>query len=950
MSLMEAIEPGNVQGRDRRLDVVSYSSWGDLSGTQKRSTEGRFSLPNTADPTSSKAVLDSITTVQKAFDGLIPDFLKMAEPLVWKYATPAETDTFSQKATVIEGKLVRQKNTRQGIGGIDAKLPCIIDEKAIPETTRKYQVLEMQLRLFEKALKRVKTLSKNDTYRGAYKLYKEKLESMKVLVNTSSRKMAIANKIASFKGMYKEITDAIAAQDEQAKLLEDKRERRAIKQLHFEVIASALQAAAQLQASAAEDDDVIAQTIGEINTLGASLKQALEGPLGKGTLEGAEPQVISDEMLRKFHESKLTTQEWAFRFSKQMHTTVWSYYQMGYYRDTGRLGQEMQEQVAYKLVGLQRKVHARLFALSQGILDFAENGKAIEEGKNSVKQLLDYYHSVMVTLQKTLDGLRTRLNTLPLDDLAPYVRNYGQGLDEVIATIRYKLKLCYAFIRKDEAREIDNLSILQAENWLFTHFDQAKVSSIPQVASFEKAERIYQSSVLMFNARKLGEKKLADKFLRLTADTIGKIHSKKDVHALELTKDEQKVPDRLFALDDLRVLRHESEAATKLPVVVEAFLMKKMTKILFHQGDDHDAELELVLHLLNTNPKYKPLFEESIRANHVFHDAINRYNAVYEKARLSSAQLKEACALMGLILEANGEQRNPLGFAKVWQGFFEHQQAYKTLEVVPMLDKLLGYLTSRLELVAKEKKYVPFFDNKTRDAGLDSYDVSGNPEGVKAVLLERARESQNDYLDLSVDALNKKIFENLLFKALAGCLFAKEPGEWRVAHNVVFQIFSKEEFADLRKELPEDIVAMLQENTMNKLIEGSPETSVAEGKLFMDGPLARFFQKKEHTIDETKVQHALFSLIRKEKALHDTVCTSAFENAVGKVKADKWYADYEMRLRASEMEKLFADLVISEDARKGREQPVLAPLLRGRMGAEGFDRWVQYHRNRPNLP
>lgn len=950
MSLMEAIDQGAGQGRDRRLDVVSYSSWGDLSRTQQRTTEGRFSLPNSADPTSSKAVLDIINTLQKVFDGLIPDFLKMAEPLIWKYATPSDTDTFSQKATVIEGKLVRQKNTRQGIDGIDAKLPCITDEKAIPDTTRKYQVLEMQLRLFEKALKRVKTLSKNDTYRGAYKLYKEKLESMKVLVNASARKMPIATKIASFNGIYKEITDALAAQDEQAKLLEDKRERRAIKQLHFEVVASALQAASQLQAGAGDDVALINGTIEQINTLGAALKGALEGPLAKDVLEGVDAQVISDEILRKFHESKPTTQEWYFQFSKQMHTKVWSYYQLGYYRQTGGLGQEMQEQVAYKLIGLQRKVHARLFALSQGILEVEENGKTIEEGKNSIKQLLDYYHSVMVTLQTKLKDLRTRLNTLPLDDLAPYVRNYGQGLDEVLSTIRYKLKLCYAFIKKDEGREIDNLSILQAESWLFTHFDLARVSPVPQVASFEKAERIYQSSVLMFNARKLGEKKLADKFLKLTADTIGKIHSKKDIHALELTKDEQKVPDRLFALDDLRTLRHDGEVVTKLPIVVEAFLMKKMTKILFHQGDDHDAELELVLHLLEKHPKYKLWLEESKRANHVFQDAITRYNAIYEKVRLPEVQLKEACALVGLVLETNGEQRNAFGFAKVWQGFFEYQQAHASLDVVVMRDKLLGYLTSRFEAVAKEKKYVSFFDKKTQDAGLDSYDVAGNPERVKEVLLERARENQNAHLDYSVVALNKKIFENLLFKALAGCLFAREPGEWRTAHKVVFQIFSKDEFAELRRELPEDIVAMLQENTMNKLIEGSPETSAAEGRLFMEGPLARFFQKKEHTIDETKVQHALFSLIKKEKDLNDKNCTIAFENAVGKVKADKWYADYEMRLRASEMEKLFADLVISEDAKKAREEPVLAPILRGAMGAEGFARWLQYHRNRPNAP
>jgi len=917
------MEPIREEGRGA-MPEPSFRSWGRLNGVPVRAAEGRFTPTKTGKTTTTQAVDADIAKVQKAYDLLLPQFVKMQDALQWKYATAQETNTFSGKAKTIETEFVKQNEARHGVVGIDTHLPRITDEKAIPEKTRKYQALEIRLRLFEKAFRCLKTMCFNDTFRAAYALYKSRLDSLYKRVTTTQGAQ-------DFKDIVTDIKTAISKQLDETRLMSQNRDIRAIKQLHVEVINCALQAAKHL--GLGEGDEPV-RTLAELR---APLVQSLAGALAKKPLEAYEPKALTDADLASFHvrAKDLLVQEKFLQFSQHMYTGDWSWYQLGSWRETGRLGEEMQETVGLKLAGLHRRVSTRLEELSQGII----------KPLDTLRQELDLYQNVLVHLQAKLKELRASLNEKPLEKISQYVRNYGLGLDEALSFTRYKLKQCYGFIRQDGRQEIDNYSILEAESSLFAHFNGTGFSPIPSLSSYQKAERLYQSSRLCFTAKKLGDKSFVDKFLKLTADVINEIHAQKDTHSLVLTADEQKVPDQLLSEIELDALRYNGESDAKLPVAIEAYLMKKMTKIIFLTENDFDPELELVLHKLSTTAKYRPRFERSKEANPLFRGAVDHYDQVYAEKRLTHIQLSEAGKLMALLLEVSGGPRNPLGYAKCWQGYFEFYQKHKPpLDVNQMLDQVNSYLMKRLQEVAEKNKYEVFYDEKTRDGGLDSYQIEGNPEYFLALLTSRAKDVQNKYLK-DVEVLQKKIFHNLLFKALAAALYGRNPNEWKIAHAAIYEIFNKDEYAPLRQQLPDDIVVMLQENTMNKIIDEARNVTSAEGKLFADGPLARFFTQKTRSLDDTKVQHALFSLLKREKQLQDKSFTNLFIAAVGKGASDKWYSDYEARLSMNELSTLVAQLVLSEKD-KPDDRAVFRTTLKQQMGNDAFDAWYQHHLSR----
>lgn len=941
---------GAAQPVDRRNDPVSYSSWGEIGGVGRVNGQvGKFVPETSIGEKKRKEVEANIQTVQSAFDAVNSVFKGVKESLDWKWATPTDIATYPGKLAELEIKFSRQSDLRRGIGGIDKQLSNIDDKAVIPDVTHKYQTMEMGLLQYQKTGKRVKALCENQTFQEAYTLYKDKLEGLKNLVASS---WSIDRKIASLSSYLSEAKSSIQAQATACQLLRKNGQIRTIKKLHLEVTSYLFQAANQIkQAILPLDENAATQTtdingrIQEVTDLATAIKDQLQR-IPKKPLPAPAAQVITDEALNQFQVPRLEKSEIYFGFWSHTFWGAWSSYKTGWYVQTGLIATQMEAEVSYKVAGLLREVEKRLIKLAQG------NTLPIS-GKATLKDELDYYQNVMLTLQTRLSNLQAQVGLAPLDKLAPYVINYGQGLEEALGNVRRQLKICY------DLSANERLDVLNSEQWLFAHFLNTSFSEIPELKSLQKVEGLYQAAKLMANAGRIDSKSetISDKYVLLLASILKEMHAQKDRKALVLVDGELDVFSELISAADLDILRYESEAKDQLPTVIKSYILKKITQVLYLADLDYDIEFELVLHTLRSNPRYFSLYRQTLLNQPLFQDAINTYEARFQEARLTQEQLNQACALFKISQDADQAIRDPLRYALSWQRYAEFSAAHKgDLDRRTQIDLLLGLVKARFALLAKDQGYVNITHARIQDSDLTTWDVCANPDLFTGFLLSYARESRDLRQEgVELEVLQKRQLQAYLLRALACCLYGNNEQEWKFAHRQVMEILENPVFEGLRADLPEDIMVMVYENTINKVID-TAHIGRNELELLKKGPISRLIASNVFEFADAKLQHALFSLVRKEQKVDaPRPLTAALIEQKGAAAFERWYASYKQLLINEEMSKLFAKLVLSEQpgvlagsfagARAGRG-PAYSELLKREMSEQDFNAWLDYHKRR----
>lgn len=308
---------------------------------------------------------------------------------------------------------------------------------------------------------------------------------------------------------------------------------------------------------------------------------------------------------------------------------------------------------------------------------------------------------------------------------------------------------------------------------------------------------------------------------------------------------------------------------------LEAYLLKCIPAVL--AKNTLDVSLELLLFSIKSDRVDRTLYD-ACKANKVLFECMKQYDRVFQHNR-SDILLKEALDVLQPVLRMQNGQFDILAYASSWQKCIEYARK-------------LG-----LEGVDKEQHAKL---SQLLYAKLDA--LSTKPGAIHLTGSHR-------YCMLTSNQFLSGTNEGMLFRLLACCLFASDPAERQQAQH---QVTTLVEMQHAYKSVSQGVMSLLYENTTDKIIKGGFDIGSTERDLFITGPLTECIRKEQDELGDTKLNHALFFLIRKERLAANGLqpVLDMFLQAKGRAAFEAWYQQYQQFLvsgPAAQSASLFTD-------------------------------------------
>ncbi len=306
----------------------------------------------------------------------------------------------------------------------------------------------------------------------------------------------------------------------------------------------------------------------------------------------------------------------------------------------------------------------------------------------------------------------------------------------------------------------------------------------------------------------------------------------------------------------------DDEQMAGIALMLQNYLIKQVEPIL--QSKVRNIQLELLLYRVRTLPAGRPSPYDLSRANWQLSCSINNYDSIFEEARCD-ALLKQAVDVLQHILQAAKDPQDIFAYAKGWQMSIEFARdpGFKALDE-EQHRMLAVLLYSKLDALIKIPSYIPL-------VGVSRY-CSITPNQLVV--------DRND--------------ESALLRLIACALYGSDQGEKGLAQACVTKILELEDLSALS----EQMMRLIFENTMDKLIKGVFEVGKNEKQLFFEGPAKALLKRDDVLFADCKVQHALYFMMIQEQGINQAArpFTALFLQLKGKSLLDQWVKQYQLFL------------------------------------------------------
>lgn len=557
-----------------------------------------------------------------------------------------------------------------------------------------------------------------------------------------------------------------------------------------------------------------------------------------------------------------------FRFWKKTDAYTWTIsWVPGTYSTTGPLANELYENVGQKIGALRNALQGTLVSI------FTHEQAPREEGVDSgLPCMLQLYYHCIAQLQTTLDAYRTKINTSAFDALTIQLLDYVNGLDLALVELRGLHEL----VRKCSAPDI--LALFKAQSLTKRVITFQPTSLNPSLQSFQVALAAFtageQVQAVAHNYSVIEPLNGLSLFAKSTAETVRRVYEKCVPEHIALTETDRAVWEHIIRGKPFNALYYENEEQEATDAVDHAVLVPHKLQTLFIKRACHalftsqeqpiDSELELLLHVLKTNPNYKDIYKEDeigllhnqgsrdpatelefrkiYKKNGEFMHAIVAYENAYRHTR-NSEQVNTAYQILSHIFLALKEPRDVLSFAQILQ----------------------------------------------RCAEFEALDKTSSPQSPHRTLV--------NLLYWNLDALADKYtyLYTSLTRAFACFLYGTDEKEKEAAEAQIHAILTLDAHEQERQEFSDDTKQLLAEYTMERVFAQTIPFSDFEIVEFFNGPVEAFLEQKLSGFASRKIQHALYVLLTRDEGQPDT--THSIKNRLVFKMGEKAFYEWQSRYR-----------------------------------------------------
>lgn len=587
----------------------------------------------------------------------------------------------------------------------------------------------------------------------------------------------------------------------------------------------------------------LAQQSEKLNTQIEALKEALGAAKESFQKNYFNPSYVSsqDSALIEATLKQIYDSDSEFRFWKKTDATTWTLsWVPGVYSATGSLANELYENVGQKIGGLRKALQGMLVSI------FTNEQAPTEESEDtSLPAMLRLYYHCIASLQTTLDGYRTKINESSFDAVTNQLLDYVNGLDMALVELRGLHEL----IRKCTAPEILALFKAQALTKRVITFQPTSLVA-PTLQSFQVALAAFIAGehvqAVAQNFSVVEPLNRLSLFAKSTAETVKRVYERCVPEYISLTKDDRAVWEHIIRGKPFSALYYENEEqeandavdqSVLVPHRLQTLFIKRACRALFtSQEEPLDSELELLLHVLKTNPNYKDIYKENEIA----------------------------------LLQAQGsrDEAKELEFRKVFKknGEFMHaiaayENAFRQTRNEEQVDVAYQILSHIFLALKEDRDVLTFAQILQRCAefkALDKTSSSHSPHKTLSNLL---------YWNLDALVESHGYRYTPLLCTFASFLYGRVESEKEAAEATIHAILTEDAHEQERQEFSSDIKQLLAEYTMERVYAQTKPFSNFELIEFFNGPVEAFLNQKLSGFASRKIQHILYILVTREDAV-----------------------------------------------------------------------------------
>ncbi len=826
---------------------------GDSSSYQQPSAirlenKNKFVPGQSGDLCSHKDVKNKIDSIRSGFASLCKELDVVEDALWWRTKSGKELKYYSIKLLDLQRPLTEKVEALSGFIGVHKQIPYIKEKSFIEEIVTQAKLLEIELLLAQKKLKKLQKLCQCKPFRTIHDFGRIVIVDLVALMSGPE-----VDKVALFKQKEKVIVEKCTAID----LPEVKSAKRAIKERQLEILEICLIAANTLSL----------QAVGVLNPEIRNLEAVIVNV--KVELKPKEP---SKALIQKRQAANDIAQQVNARYSfwARVPTTIWASFSLpGWrgYESTGNFGQKLEKEVAQKLGGLLDILQIRLVQICQG--DLAD--KSLDD-ENS------YYICCYYEIKAQFEQCRHKFESIPFDALTPAVVDYMHGLKQVFAGVREYLALLQKCVDKPGSTVLKSLQAMRKQDVYVS--DDVRLSSALQL--YPAARQIQQA----MGTLKFGKKSF-DQYIQRTHDLLYEVHATNVPEIVALTDAESRVADHIFGKQPLAALYYPSETRIGLPSSVMAFIVKRVEQFLFLPSDFHDVELELVLHHVRADTSLRELYEQS---QWTFKNLVDDYDAHYKSRRFHPVkELQPALEVLNKIVSA----KDVADYAESWQMVREYVRTVPKDVSEPISRVLFGKLKN-----VSEKNGYPFLHSAIYEPDIETWRVEEfiHVERRLRIISEQLRPSS------VIEADFQRLFDALVLRMLSQAVYAKNYNEQVVVQKKIESLLWQEGFQHVVAELSDCVKKLICENAVRKLSlcsfgDGPILISTYEYTLLEEGPLEQFYVRALSLQEDARIGMVLYKMIKAEKTMDEDErsLTETFKTRMklSDFEFDRWFAGYE---------------------------------------------------------
>jgi hypothetical protein len=505
-----------------------------------------------------------------------------------------------------------------------------------------------------------------------------------------------------------------------------------------------------------------------------------------------------------------------------------------YYKREWELSSRMEE--------VMKRCCAFLKEIDSATKSFFEKDSALEKKR---------FQDVLSTLQKSRKEAKDAIFTVPLNSMGVDLVNYASLLEAKVAEVAFEVEVfCELICDK-------NKSILQVQKHLMQYLLCPSTKESPCKTSYDLVVPFYKAAkeFAIFKARGGSHQMINETLAARQKEVLSEI------------KEEELVFNTILRQEPLEMLLYTQEVTEGVPSVVKSWIIKRVAKDLYREQPKHDATLELILFLLETQDLYKKRWQKSLEDPFFLSVLEDFKTSKIIQERFSKEQLQSAYLIWHALLKVSlAKEKMVLEYVKavIWLCEFSVLYSPRGASIVTAFVEELAFELSR---VAKEKGYLPLLDQAVyRSLQLDAPSTT----------------LEHRHLD------DTSVF--MCMRIAGTALYGNEEQKYAFKNAIPSLVKNKKlfELIDEHKDLYPLYCELAKVRTLRL---GPSCLSQEETLLLKQGPILEYLKKGAVTSLDDDIPHVLYRFVQYEldnKTTGDGSFSEMVKNFLGEERHHEW--------------------------------------------------------------